>query len=43
MGGFLRENWKWIVLPIVLLIGVLLAIVIFGGSGNDTPFQYNDF
>ena len=42
MGNFLRENWIWILAPIVLVLGLILAIVVFG-SGDDSPFVYNIF
>jgi len=44
MGQFLRENWLWIVVPIVLVLGGLFAFVFFGGSGDAVnPFDYPVF
>jgi len=43
MGAFLRENWKWIVVPIVLVVLALLAFVMFGGGENTSPFQYGSY
>jgi hypothetical protein len=43
MREFLRENWKWIVVPIALVIVALLLMVIFGGGKNTSAFQYNDY
>ena len=40
MGNFLRENWIWIVAPIVLVVG-LVAVVIVSGSQADSPFIYD--
>jgi hypothetical protein len=41
MGKFLRENWLWIVGPIVIVLVVLLVLA-FAFSGDDTaPFVYN--
>ncbi len=43
MGNFLRENWLWIVTPIVLLV-IALAWVFYNlGSGEDGQFVYNIF
>jgi hypothetical protein len=45
MGSFLRENWIWIVAPLVLVlvaVGVLL-LAGSGGEGEDAAFIYNIF
>jgi len=42
MGSFLRENWIWIVAPIVLVLALVVALLVFGG-GDDSPFVYNIF
>ncbi|HJP03241.1 MAG TPA: hypothetical protein QF764_15875 [Planctomycetota bacterium] len=42
MGSFLRENWIWIVSPIVIVLLGLCWMIWMGGSGDgDTPFLYN--
>ena len=43
MGKFLRENWIWIVVPIVVVLVGLLILIKFmsGDSGNASPFDYN--
>ena len=44
MGSFLRENWLWIALPLLLIlvaIGVLL--VTEGSSQGDGEFHYDLF
>ena len=33
MGAFLRENWIWIVAPIVLVLGLIAAVVVIGAGG----------
>ena len=38
MGNFFRENWIWILAPVVLL-GLLLVLAMFVGDGT-APFQY---
>ncbi len=43
MENFLRENWIWILAPIVLVLCLIAALVVFGGTGDDTPFVYNIF
>jgi len=40
MGNFLRENWIWIVAPIVLVVVLVVAIVVWGGD-DASPFLYN--
>lgn len=43
LKGFLRENWLWIVAPIVIaLIAVLLVVVVFDGD-DSSAFIYNIF
>lgn len=44
MGNFLRENWLWIVTPLVLVLGGLAFMVWFmGGDDTSAPFIYNIF
>jgi hypothetical protein len=40
---FLRENWLYIVLPIVLVVLGLGALFLFGGGSEASPFIYNIF
>ncbi|HEV8113969.1 MAG TPA: DUF5989 family protein [Planctomycetota bacterium] len=42
MKRFLRENWLYVVAPIVIVMVLLGALVIFGGS-EASPFIYNIF
>ena len=41
MGRFLRDNWLWIALPFVLVLGGMLVILLLGGDegvgGGDGP------
>ena len=41
--GFLRENWLYIVLPIALVVIGLVALFLFGGGSDASPFIYNIF
>jgi len=44
MGSFLRENWLWIALPLLLILvamGVLLSME--GSSQGDGEFHYDLF
>lgn len=44
MAKFLRENWIWIVTPLVLvLVGLWALITFLPGSDGDAPFVYNIF
>jgi hypothetical protein len=43
MSGFLRENWKWIVVPILVVLLALVAFVVLGGGENTSPFQYSEY
>jgi hypothetical protein len=43
MGNFLRENWLWIVTPIVLLVIALAVVVMNLGTSDDGQFIYNIF
>lgn len=41
MIRFLKENWIWIVLPFVLVIGGLLAVFLMsGGDDGVSEFIY---
>jgi hypothetical protein len=42
MGDFLRENWLYIVLPIVIVMLGLAALVVFGDD-SASNFIYNIF
>jgi hypothetical protein len=44
MIDFLKENWLWILLPFVIVLGGLLLLM-WTGSGEESvaPFQYNVF
>jgi hypothetical protein len=43
MKRFLRENWLYIVLPIVLVVLGLGALFLFTGGSEASPFIYNIF
>jgi hypothetical protein len=43
MGTFLRENWLYIVAPVVIVLVLLGVLVIWGGGGEGSPFIYNLF
>lgn len=43
MGNFFRENWIWIVAPIVIVLALFAVIIIAGGGDDTTPFIYNIF
>ncbi len=41
--GFLAENWIWLLLPFVIVVGGILAVMFLGGSQDDGAFVYNNF
>lgn len=43
MGKFIRENWLWIVAPIVIVLVLFVAIIAMGGGDDTSPFIYNIF
>ena len=44
MGSFWRENWIWIVAPLVLiLVAVTVLVLSSRGDGEDAAFIYNIF
>jgi len=43
MGRFLRENWLYIVAPVVIVIVLLGALWVFSGDSEGSPFIYNIF
>ena len=38
--GFMSENAKWWLIPIICVLGLLGALVILGGTGGALPFIY---
>jgi len=43
MGKFLRENWLWIVAPIVFVLILFIVIIVVNGQNDASPFVYNIF
>jgi hypothetical protein len=44
MSDFLRENWLWIVVPLVVVVaGAIAFLVLTGGSEEVNPFIYNPY
>jgi len=42
MGEFLRENWLWILAPLVLIpLVYLLSLQLGAGGSDDSAFIYN--
>jgi ABC-type dipeptide/oligopeptide/nickel transport system permease subunit len=42
MGSFLRENWIWIVAPLIVILIAVMALVFSGtDSFGDGEFQYD--
>lgn len=42
MGNFLKENWLWIVTPVVVVAAVVLYVVVSSqGSDPAADFIYN--
>ena len=40
MKEFLRDYWPWIVLPFLLVVGLLVAVLVFGGGQGSSGFDY---
>ena len=43
MGKFIRENWVWIVAPIVVVALLIAVFAIFFDDDPTSPFQYQIF
>jgi hypothetical protein len=43
MGTFFRENWIWILAPIVIVLVLFGAILFLQGDQDTSPFIYNIF
>ena len=41
MGRFFRENWIWIVAPIVIALLLFAALFWLMGGDESSPFNYN--
>jgi hypothetical protein len=39
----LRDNWLWIVGPIVVVALILIALILLGGGDNAAGFEYKIF
>jgi hypothetical protein len=42
-GRFLRENWLYVVAPILVVIVILIALYFLGGGSDSSPFVYPIF
>jgi len=40
---FLRENWIWIVAPIVIVMVAMVAVILLTQGDTTSPFIYNLF
>jgi ABC-type dipeptide/oligopeptide/nickel transport system permease subunit len=40
---FLRENWVWLIAPVVVVVAVLLLFAFFGADDGVEPFVYPIF
>jgi hypothetical protein len=40
---FLRENWIWIVAPIVIVFLAMIAVAALTSGNDASPFIYNIF
>jgi hypothetical protein len=43
MGNFLRENWIWIVAPIVIVLVLFVVFIAMSGDDANLPFTYTIF
>ena len=41
MGNFLKENWIWIVAPVITVIVVVVVILVMSESDPSGDFVYN--
>lgn len=41
MRSFLRENWLWVLMPLLLAAAVLVFIAFFYEGDDVAPFLYN--
>ena len=40
MADFFKENWIWIVAPIVVMAVLVLVAIFVAGDGAVAPFEY---
>lgn len=40
LGRFLRENWLWILAPVVVTGLLVLSLALSGPAEGDAPFLY---
>jgi hypothetical protein len=43
MAGFLRANWKWIVIPIVLVLLGIALLILTAENADTSSFQYDAY
>jgi hypothetical protein len=41
IAEFLRDNWLWILAPIVFVVVLVVVLALLAGDGGDSPFQYS--
>ncbi len=41
MGSFFRENWIWILAPLILILIAVAALVLTGNDFSDGEFHYD--
>ena len=41
--GFLRDNWAWIVVPILLVLALVAALIVLSSGGDGGEFVYPIF
>lgn len=40
LSAFVRENWLWIAAPVALAAILVLALLLFSGNDDTSPFIY---
>jgi len=43
LAAFLADNWLWIVVPLILAIGALVALQVLSDGETQQTFQYDEF
>ena len=41
MGSFFRENWLWIVTPLVLILIAVAVLIMMADGNQDDRFHYD--
>ena len=43
LAAFLADHWLWIVVPLILAVGTVVALQVLSDGETQNTFQYDEF